>query len=68
MSEEGGSKLRSFLLGGIVGGVAGVAAGRLSEKRRLARVAPPGLAAFERAPCYQELLDKERERQPPLQT
>jgi hypothetical protein len=58
----GGSKLRSFLLGGIVGGVAAIAAGRLRERRSAARNGPTGLAAFERAPCYQEAVERERQQ------
>jgi hypothetical protein len=56
-----GSKLRSFLLGGIVGGVAALAAERLTARREHGRrAAPPGLAAFERAPCYEELVEREQ--------
>lgn len=60
MSDGGGSKLRSFLLGGVVGGVAAIAAGRIKERRRATHPGPPGLAAFEQAPCYRELLERER--------
>jgi hypothetical protein len=52
-------RLRSFLLGGLVGASAAVAAGR----RRRARPRPPspaGLAAFEGAPCYREIVERER--------
>jgi hypothetical protein len=65
MTTGGGSRLRPFLLGGILGGVAAVVAGRMREQRRAARTAPAGLAAFERAPCYQELVEAEQERTPP---
>jgi len=59
------AKLRSFVLGGIVGGLAGLAAGRLEARRgRTLPPAEPGLAAFERAPCYEELLEQgHRERE-----
>jgi hypothetical protein len=60
----GGSKLRSFLLGGIVGGAAAVAAGRIRSRRRTGRATPHGLAAFERAPCFEEHLDRERQLKP----
>jgi hypothetical protein len=55
--------LKSFLLGGLVGSVAGaVAAGRMRMRGRPARRATPaGLAAFERAPCYEELVERERQ-------
>ena len=61
MDTERGRRLRSFLIGGLVGSLAGVAAaGRLRVKRRPARrPSPAGLAAFEQAPCYQELVERE---------
>jgi hypothetical protein len=53
--------LRTFALGGVIGASAAVAA--MARRRRIARRRgrPRGLAAFESAPCYQELLDRERE-------
>ncbi|HET7856910.1 MAG TPA: hypothetical protein VFL41_10680 [Gaiellaceae bacterium] len=52
-------RLRSFLIGGVVGASAAMAA---AQRRRRRRKRPPvGLAAFEGAPCYQETLE-ERER------
>jgi hypothetical protein len=51
-------RLRSFLLGGLVGASAVLAAVR--RKRPRARQTPPGLAAFEDAPCYRETLERER--------
>jgi hypothetical protein len=61
MDGERGRRLRSFLLGGLVGSVAGVAAaGRMRMKERpRARTSPAGLAAFEQAPCYEELVARE---------
>jgi hypothetical protein len=61
MDTERGRRLRSFLIGGLVGSLAGVAAaGRLRVKPRPARrPSPAGLAAFEQAPCYQELVERE---------
>lgn len=58
MSDERGSRLDSFLLGGIVGGLAGLAAGwmRSRPKPRPAL----GLSAFEEAPCFHELGQPER--------
>lgn len=55
--------LRSFLIGGLLGSVAGAAAaGRVKVRRPPARrETPAGLAAFERAPCYEELVERERE-------
>jgi hypothetical protein len=58
---ERGRRFRSFLLGGLLGSVAGLAAaGRMRVRARPAkRSTPAGLAAFEQAPCYQELVDRE---------
>ena len=60
MDEERRSRtrLRTFLLGGLVGAGAAIAAAmrRQPKKRRT----PAGLAAFERAPCYEETLERER--------
>jgi hypothetical protein len=56
--------IRSFVLGGVVGASAVAAGIRRARRRRLvARRAPLGLAAFEGAPCYRELLDAEAEGQ-----
>jgi hypothetical protein len=62
MDPERGRRFRSFLLGGLVGSVAGLAAaGRMRVKARPGRRATPaGLAAFEQAPCYDELVERER--------
>jgi hypothetical protein len=51
-------RLRSFLLGGLVGASAAIAAAR--RKRPPRRRTPVGLAAFEDAPCYEETLERER--------
>lgn len=61
MSEESRSRLGSFLLGGVIGGLAGLAAARIRSRQRAQRApGPPGLSSFEEAPCYQELFDPER--------
>jgi hypothetical protein len=54
-------RLRPFLLGGLVGSVAGLAAaGRMKVRaQRRVRETPAGLAAFEEAPCYAELVERE---------
>jgi hypothetical protein len=62
---EGGERrrgARTFLLGGLVGASAAIAA--VNRRRRLQRRRgrPRGLAAFESAPCYLELLEQEREK------
>jgi hypothetical protein len=60
-SGERRGGLRTFLLGGLVGASAAVAA--VNRRRRLQRRRgrPCGLAAFESAPCYLELLERERD-------
>jgi hypothetical protein len=52
------ARLRSFLLGGLLGASAVIAAAR--RKRPPKRRTPAGLAAFEEAPCYEETLERER--------
>jgi hypothetical protein len=54
-------RLRPFLLGGLVGSVAGLAAaGRMKVRSRPpTRETPAGLAAFEEAPCFRELVERE---------
>lgn len=61
MESERGRRLRSFLLGGLVGSLAGLAAaGRMRVKvKPVGRETPAGLAAFEQAPCFQELVEEE---------
>ena len=63
--EDQHRRLRSFLLGGVVGASAAIAAARrLRPKERRRRTTPAGLAAFEGAPCYREIVEQEaRERQ-----
>jgi hypothetical protein len=54
-------RLRSFLIGGVVGASAAIAAARrLRPQQRRSRESPAGLAAFEDAPCYRELIERER--------
>jgi hypothetical protein len=53
-------RARSFLIGGLVGASAALATARrrreLARRRRERMLHPVGLAAFEGAPCYRELL------------
>lgn len=61
--DERRGKLRTFLLGGVVGASAAIAYARRLRPRERRRVTPAGLAAFEGAPCYRELVEQEeRER------
>lgn len=57
--ERGSARLRSFVLGGLLGASAVLAAAR---RRRAAAKRPPraGLLAFEDAPCYRELVELEQ--------
>jgi hypothetical protein len=56
---------RSFVLGGLLGSAAGLAAaGRMKVKARPKRTTPAGLAAFEQAPCYGELTEREARERP----
>jgi hypothetical protein len=61
VDPERGRRLRSFLLGGLLGSAAALAAaGRARVKERPARrTTPAGLAAFEQAPCYDEVTEPE---------
>lgn len=54
------SRTRSFLVGTVVGASAAIAAARRLRPKERHRSSPAGLAAFEGAPCYRELLDRER--------
>jgi hypothetical protein len=60
--EQRGGRLGSFVVGGLLGASAAVAAAR----RKRPRVQPErpvfqGLEAFEGAPCYREIVEKERD-------
>lgn len=57
--ERKRDRLRSFLLGGLVGASAVVAA-RRRRRATQRRPGPAGLAAFEQAPCYREIVESER--------
>ncbi len=58
--ERRRGRLRSFLLGGLVGASAAIAAARRLRPRPRHRATPAGLAAFEDAPCYRETVERER--------
>jgi hypothetical protein len=62
VDSDRGRRFRSFLIGGLVGSVAGLAAaGRMRMRARPPkRSTPAGLAAFEQAPCYHEVVERER--------
>jgi len=56
-------RARSFLIGSLVGASAALATARrrreVAKRRRQRMLHPAGLAAFEGAPCYRELIDEE---------
>jgi hypothetical protein len=53
-------RLRSFALGGLVGAAGAIAtARRIRPPSRRPRDAPAGLAAFEDAPCFLEIVERE---------
>jgi hypothetical protein len=64
--EDGGrrSRIRSFAIGGVLGAAGVLATARRSSLRRSRRPrdAPGGLAAFEDAPCFLELVGEEAQR------
>jgi hypothetical protein len=59
--EERDGRLRSFLIGSLVGASAVLAAVRRNRQKQQQRQTPAGLAAFEDAPCYRELVESERD-------
>jgi hypothetical protein len=61
--DERGGRISSFVLGGLLGASAALAAARRRRpRRRRERQTPEGLAAFEAAPCYREIVERERAR------
>jgi len=56
------SRTRSFLIGGLVGASAAIAAARRLKPKQRRRVTPAGLAAFEDAPCFREIVELEERR------
>jgi hypothetical protein len=62
--DDGGraGRLRSFALGGIVGAAGAIATGRRLAQARRHGGPSRGLAAFEDAPCFLELVGEEAQR------
>ena len=56
------SRTRSFLIGGLVGASAAIAAARRVRPKQRRRITPAGLAAFEDAPCFREIVELEERR------
>jgi hypothetical protein len=60
--EQRRGRLSTFVVGGLVGASAALAAARRRRRRDApARRTPQGLEAFEGAPCYHEVVERERE-------
>jgi hypothetical protein len=60
--EQGRGRLSSFVVGGLVGVSAAIAAARRRRRRQSQqRRTPQGLEAFEGAPCYDEVVRRERD-------
>ncbi|HLY94396.1 MAG TPA: hypothetical protein VKP14_06085 [Gaiellaceae bacterium] len=61
--EDRLARAKTFLIGGLVGASAALATARrrrdVARRERERRLHPAGLAAFEEAPCFQELLADE---------
>ena len=57
--RERRSRTRSFLIGGLVGASAAIAAARRLRPKQRRRITPAGLAAFEDAPCFREIVELE---------
>jgi hypothetical protein len=57
--ERARGRLRSFVIGGLVGASAALAAARRVRPPRERSAPPAGLAAFEDAPCYREAEEAE---------
>jgi hypothetical protein len=57
--DRQGDRLRSFLLGGVLGASAAIATARRRRSRARRRAEPRGLRAFEGAPCYGEAVERD---------
>jgi hypothetical protein len=62
MDGAGRSKLRSFALGGLLGAAGAIATVRRASSGSRRRRSAGGLAAFEDAPCFLELVGQEAQR------
>jgi hypothetical protein len=62
-AESRSGRLRTFVLGGLVGASAALAAARRRRGGVEPRPSHAGLSAFEDAPCYRELVELERTEQ-----
>lgn len=64
--EHRGGRLGSFVVGGLLGASAALAAARRRRQRtQPQRPVFQGLKAFEGTPCYREVVEKERDELEP---
>ena len=67
--DDKGKRLRSFVIGGLLGASAAVATARRRRaalhRREERAQTPAGLAAFEGAPCFEEALEDANPPAPP---
>jgi hypothetical protein len=63
-ADRRADRLRSLLVGGVIGASAVIAAARRRRRARThsAQARASGLAAFEDAPCHRETIEREAER------
>ena len=59
--EKRRGRLSSFVVGGLLGASAALAAARRKRRSEPSRRTPQGLEAFEGAPCYHEVVARERD-------
>jgi hypothetical protein len=59
--EQRRGRIGSFVVGGVVGASAALAAARRRRRREVTRRTPQGLEAFEGAPCYHEVVEREQQ-------
>lgn len=57
--DRQGDRLRSFLIGGVLGASAAIATARRRRTRARRLSEPRGLRAFEGAPCYREAVERD---------
>ena len=60
--ERDRGRLRTFLIGGVVGASAAIATARRRRRPRPSRQLPGGLSAFEQAPCFEEQMEQRKKR------
>jgi hypothetical protein len=61
-ADDGRNRLKTFLLGGLVGASAAVLAAARRRSHAPPSVPSRGLAAFEEAPCFQEQVAQDDQR------